>query len=74
MNNIYDNGDQLIGKCGDIKKYNDRVYKENILDEDTYNELKEELKEIDDESIIMIDYSCGMGLYIRVWEKDEVIK
>lgn len=73
MEKIYDNGDLMLGKVKIIKKYNDDLYKKKVIEEDIYNELKEDLKGFNDDDIITIDYSFGMGNLIKKWNKNDVI-
>lgn len=73
MNKIYDNGEYMIGQVSLIKEYNDKLLKENTIDYDTWEELDRELKDFDLNSIIMIDYAFGMGLYIKEWEEKDII-
>ena len=73
MNKIYDNGEYMIGQVSLIKEYNDKLLKENTIDYDTWEELDRELKDLDLNSIIMIDYGYGMGLYIKEWEEKDIV-
>lgn len=73
MNTVYDNGDLMIGKVEIIKKFNDSLYKENAIEKEVWEELDNELKEIEPNTLIAIDYCNGMGLYIRKWEEKDIV-
>lgn len=74
MKEMYDNGEQFIGMCKDLRDYNNKLYENNTIDEDTYNEWEEELKDIQDNCIVMIDYSFGMGNIIRTWDEHDIVE
>ena len=74
MKEIYDNGEQLLGVVKYIRSYNNNLHVKGIIDDDTYNELEEDLKDMDEDAIIMIDYSFGMGNICKVWETSDIIK
>lgn len=74
MKNIYDNGDLMLGQVSEINKHNDNLLEERNIDIEVYLELKKELDCYDPEDIIAIDYCNGMGLYIRKWDKKDIVK
>lgn len=72
MNNIYDNGELLLGTKKDILNY----WKNNAIDIDSdfEEELKEDLKDLKDDTIICINYDNGMGYTIDYWNNEDIIK
>ena len=72
MSRVYDNGYELLGSVCDIKDYICR----NCDDYEEIRELVEELENYDEDSIVVIDYDCGMGAIIRYcWlDSHKVIK
>lgn len=74
MNTIYDNGDKLLGQVKRIKEYNDRLFRNNEIDEDTWVELAKELVFYDDTDIVSIDFGNGMGLIIEKWDIKDILE
>ena len=74
MNTIYDNGDKLLGQVKKIKDYNDRLFRNNEIDEDTWVELAKELVFYDDTDIVSIDFGNGMGLIIEKWDIKDILE
>lgn len=69
MNCIYDNGEMCLGKVSDIIKY--------LLDnaEETWviEDIIIDLRDLEDDTIVAINYEHGMGYSIDYWrEKDKV--
>lgn len=81
MNNIYDNGYQLLGTIKNIKDYAKKGIKhfKNIGDDyvvETFEEtleIIEELKEYKEDTIIMINYENGMGFTWEIWTSDMIL-
>lgn len=74
MNNIYDNGDRILGQVKKIKEYNDKLFRNEKIDEETWVELAKELIWFEDTSIVSIDFSNGMGLSIEEWKEHDIIE
>ena len=79
MNNIYDNGYQLLGN----KKMLEEYTKKNMehmkkVGDDYVVETCEEILEIlqqyeDDNMVFMIDYDNGMGFTYKIWDAKDII-
>lgn len=71
MNNIYDNGELLLGTKKDILNYvNSNV---SNFDKEDYEEIIEYLCSFNDNGIVCINYDSGMGLSFDYWsEKDKI--
>lgn len=69
MQNIYDNGEMCLGEVGKIRQH--------LIDnaEETWEieDILEELKELNDDDIVAINYDNGMGYSIDWWTKDDKI-
>lgn len=69
MQNIYDNGEMCLGEVGKIRQH--------LIDnaEETWEieDILEELKELNDDDIVAINYDNGMGYSINWWTKDDKI-
>ena len=70
MNNIYDNGEILLGKVKDIIEY---TKKQETIDEET-EEILQDLKELEDNTIAAINYDNGMGYAIDYWDEKDILK
>ena len=69
MQNIYDNGEICLGEVGKIRQ--------QLIDnaEETWEieDIIEELKEFEDNTIVAINYDNGMGYSIEYWTiKDKI--
>lgn len=78
MNKIYDNGGLLLGNVQDIIMETEREIKENIdmfyIDiEELLKDLKE-LRDIDYDMIVCVNYDNGMGYSIDYWTSKDIIK
>ena len=75
MNNLYDNGTILIGTIKDVKKYMEKQLQQN---DDAYvddiKDILEDIKDLDDNSIISINYDWGMGYIMNYWNDDDIVK
>ena len=60
MQNIYDNGEKVLGRIYDLKEY---ICK-NCEDYEEVNEIIEELENYDEDTIAVINYSNSMGYLI----------
>lgn len=69
MQNIYDNGRLCLGEVGKIRQ--------QLIDnaEETWEieNILEELKEFEDNTIVAINYDNGMGYSIEYWTTKDII-
>ena len=69
MQNIYDNGRLCLGEVGKIRQ--------QLIDnaEGTWEieDILEELKEFEDNTIVAINYDNGMGYSIEYWTTKDII-
>ena len=69
MQNIYDNGRLCLGEVGKIRQ--------QLIDnaEETWEieDILEELKELEDSTIVAINYDNGMGYSIEYWTTKDII-
>ena len=69
MQNIYDNGRLCLGEVGKIRQ--------QLIDnaEETWEieDILEELKEFEDNTIVAINYDNGMGYSIEYWTIKDII-
>ena len=69
MQNIYDNGRLCLGEVGRIRQ--------QLIDnaEETWEieDILEELKEFEDNTIVAINYDNGMGYSIEYWTTKDII-
>ena len=69
MQNIYDNGRLCLGEVGKIRQ--------QLIDnaEETWEieDILEELKELEDNTIVAINYDNGMGYLIEYWTTKDII-
>ena len=70
MQNIYDNGRLCLGEVEKIRQ--------QLIDnaEETWEieDILEELKEFEDNTIVTINYDNGMGYSIEYWTAKDIIK
>lgn len=69
MNKIYDNGYYLLGKVKYILDYADM----ESIDDEIAMEMLEDLKEYNEESIVCINYSNGMGYLVNAFDENDII-
>ena len=69
MQNIYDNGRLCLGEVGKIRQ--------QLIDnaEETWEieDILEELKELEDNTIVAINYDIGMCYSIEYWTTKDII-
>ena len=70
MENIYDNGRVCLGKVGKIRQ----KLIENANEEWEIEDILEELKELENNTIVAINYDNGMGYSIEYWTKKDMEK
>ena len=69
MQNIYDNGEMCLGEVKKIIEY----FNTTGADIEEYEEVLEELKKLNDDDIVAINYDNGMGYSIDWWTKKDKI-
>lgn len=69
MQNIYDNGEMCLGEVKKIIEY----FNTTGADIEEYKDLLKELKELNDDDIVAINYDNGMGYSIDWWTKDDKV-
>lgn len=69
MNKVYDNTNCLLGKVKNILKYTE----EELITDETIDEIIESLKEFNENDIVFINYSNGMGYSIDGFDERDVI-
>lgn len=70
MNKVYDNGYKLLGTVKNIKKDIKNNIRTSDIEEQLY-EILEELKDYEDNEIVIIDYDNPMGYTIESFGKEE---
>lgn len=70
MNKIYDNGKMILGSIYNVKDYLCRNAEETWEIEDLINELED----LDEDTIVSINYDNGMGNTIDYWTNKDIIK
>lgn len=73
MNNVYDNGELLLGSVKDIKEYtlNNMLVYEN--DEENM-EILDFIKDYKENDIVCINYDNGMGLSFDIWQEIDKVE
>ena len=69
MEEIYDNGEMCLGEVKKIIEY----FNTTGADIEEYEEVLEELKKLNDDDIVAINYDNGMGYSIDWWTKDDKV-
>ena len=69
MEEIYDNGEMCLGEVKKIIEY----FNTTGVDIEEYEEVLEELKKLNDDDIVAINYDHGMGYSIDWWTKNDKI-
>ena len=70
MNNIYDNGTMVLGCVKNVKEY----LIENAEETWEIEDILKDLEEFSNETIVAINYDCGMGYSIDYWNEDDIVK
>ena len=73
MNDLYDNGEMLLGAKKNIVNqiYNNMLEEE---DDEEYMQILEDLKDLKDDTIVAINYDNGMGYSIDYWTKEDKLE
>ena len=78
MNKIYDNGALMLGNVQDLIMEIEREIKQDIdmFDVDMEELLKDlkELRNVDYEMVVCINYDNGMGYSIDYWSSKDIVK
>lgn len=75
MINIYDNGAIMLGTVKMVKEEIKREKEENIdMCFADIDEILEDLEDLEDDSIVAINYDFGMGYSMDYWYKSDIIK
>ena len=70
MNNVYDNGELLLGQVDKVIDYLGLMYYEEGID---VNDLINDLRELDKNGIVCVNYDNPMGYSIDYWDKKDII-
>ena len=71
MNNVYDNGTMVLGMVENVREYLiENMEEEELGIKDILNDLNNELND----TIVAINYDCGMGYSIDYWTKEDIVK
>lgn len=73
MKNVYDNGEMVLGTKKDLVKYLNNNLATSDMEEEIY-EILEDLKDLEDNTIVAINYDCGMGYTIDYWQENDKVK
>lgn len=73
MGYIYDNGYKLLGLKQDLISYLRDSLITSDMEEEIYDIIKE-LQELEDDTVIVINYDNGMGYTIDYWEEKHIVK
>jgi hypothetical protein len=73
FDDIYDNGDYLLGKNRNVIDYiHNQILNEEIDDETAY-EILDDLGNIDYQAIVVINYNHPMGYSIECFTYDDIV-
>ena len=70
MENVYDNGEMVLGTIYNVKNY----LCKNCEDFEDIKEIVEDLENYDEDTIVAINYDLGMGYAILYWRKNDIVK
>lgn len=78
MKNIYDNGALMLGNVQDVIMEIEREIEKDIdmlgIDMDELLKDLKELRDIDYEMVVCINYDNGMGYSIDYWSSKDIVK
>lgn len=72
MNKIYDNGALMLGNVQDILEY--LATQNEDLELEMVTEIVEELEELEEDTIVCVNYEHPMGWSIDYWDSKSVVK
>ena len=70
MNYIYDNGEIALGSVTQVKQY----LIQNAEGYDEVRDILEDIKDLDTDTIVAINYDHGMGYSIDWWTRNDIVK
>lgn len=73
---IYDNGYQLLGQKEDLIKFFEKELKKRTeeIDVNFCNDILADLKELNNKSIVYVNYDFGMGYMLEYWDEKDQLK
>ena len=78
MNNIYDNGAIMLGNIQDVIARVEKEIKENLdmcfVDQKELLKDLKELRDVDYDMIVAINYDNGMGYSIDYWDRKDKVQ
>ena len=74
MNNIYDNGEVLLGEVKKLRGYVDSLFRNKKISKEDWLNFTEELIWYKDNEVVAINYDHGMGLTIESWDETCIVK
>lgn len=69
MDKVYDNGTMVLGNVKNLKDYICR----NCGDLEEVKEIIQDLEDLDEDTIVALNYDCGMGYSMDYWKKDDKV-
>ena len=73
FDNVYDNGEYLLGKVANVIEYiNNQILNEEVDDEEAI-ELLTELGTLYSNDIVAINYNHPMGYSYECWTYDDIV-
>ena len=67
LNCVYDNCEKIIGNVKNVKQY----VENNCEDYEEVKDMIEELKNFEENTIVLLDYNNGMGFTIDYWTEED---
>lgn len=74
MIGIYDNGDTLLGRVSLIREYTREHTEKFDEDREFLIELLEDIKDLDEDTIVAVNYENQMGYTIEFWKPSDRLK
>lgn len=73
---IYDNGYQLLGQKEDLIKFFEKELQKRTeeIDVDFCDDILADLKELNNKSIVFVNYDFGMGYMLEHWDEKDQLK
>ena len=69
FDNVYDNGEIVLGKVKWVKKY----IRENAEDITEVEDILKDLEDLDTDTIVAVNYDHGMGYSIDYWTYNDIV-